>query len=269
MRRQLITLLAGTALAACAVPADAQSLAARIDRAPADASVRFSFDSKPGVCGDGESISVRRDGETVMSHGRSYRTENGRYVSSDRPCEEGPVRVELTRSAGAITDARIRVGGTPRSVDVDLGTVPAEAAVEYMLDENTLRRVPARRGADQFVFAVTLSEAEAWPDLLRIARDQQMPEGVRTSAIFWVAQVAGERATEGLTSVIGDNSDELEIRKQAIFALSQIREASSVDALIEVARTSREPEIRKSAIFWLGQSKDPRVLAFFEQVLRG
>jgi HEAT repeat protein len=37
--------------------------------------------------------------------------------------------------------------------------------------------------------------------------------------------------------------------------------------LIEVARTNHNPQVRKKAIFWLGQSKDPRALAFFEDVL--
>jgi hypothetical protein len=27
--------------------------------------------------------------------------------------------------------------------------------------------------------------------------------------------------------------------------------------------------VRKQAMFWLGQSRDPRALAFFEEVLRG
>jgi len=41
-----------------------------------------------------------------------------------------------------------------------------------------------------------------------------------------------------------------------------------VPMLIDVARTSHDPEVRKQAMFWLGQSKDPRAVAFFEQVLK-
>ena len=83
------------------------------------------------------------------------------------------------------------------------------------------------------------------------------------------AQAAGERATEGLVSLIGDDSDEMEVRKQAVFALSQIRSDDTLDALMDIARTNAEPELRRNAMFWLGQTDDPRVIAFFEEILRG
>ena len=267
-RASAVTLLAGAAFLADATPGAAQGLAARVAAAPADATVRFTFDAKPGVCGDGESISMLRDGAIIMSHGRSWRVENGRYVSQDGACEEGPVRIDLTKSGGAITDARVAVGGTVQPIDIDLGRIDAGAAVEFLLADNTLD-ASARRPAERLVFAATLADAESWPSLLRVARNQRLGDDARKSAIFWLSQVAGERATEGLTSVIGNDTDEMEIRKQAVFALSQVKGEASIDALIDVARTSREPEIRKQAIFWLGQSKDPRVLAFFEEVIRG
>jgi len=58
-----------------------------------------------------------------------------------------------------------------------------------------------------------------------------------------------------------------EIRKKAVFALSQLPKDEGVPKLIEVARSHRDAAVRKQAIFWLGQSRDPRALAFFEQVL--
>lgn len=256
-------LVAGAALLA---PASAQTLAQRV-AAAGDGTVRFSFEAKPGVCGDGESISLVRDGEIVMSQGRTYRMRDGRVVSQGGDCVEGPVDVDLTRSGGVVTDARVAVGGR-RPVAADIGAVSPADAVAFMLSDGVLREA-AGRAAGKLVFGATLANTESWPELLRIARDLSLPERPRRDAIFWLAQVAGDRAAEGLTSVIGNGSDELEVRKQAIFALSQIRGEASVDALINVARTSREPEIRKNAIFWLGQSKDPRALAFFEEVLRG
>lgn len=41
----------------------------------------------------------------------------------------------------------------------------------------------------------------------------------------------------------------------------------SVPALIKIARTNRDPEIRKKAMFWLSQSRDPRALDLFEELL--
>jgi HEAT repeat protein len=75
-------------------------------------------------------------------------------------------------------------------------------------------------------------------------------------------------ATRGLDSIMRDRGGELEVRKQAVFALSQRPRDEGVPALIRIARTSREPEIVRTALFWLGQSDDPRALALFEEILR-
>jgi HEAT repeat protein len=88
---------------------------------------------------------------------------------------------------------------------------------------------------------------------------------VRGNALFWVAQRAGDRAVGTITQALDD--PETEIRKKAVFALSQLPKDEGVPKLIEVARSHRDAAVRKQAIFWLGQSRDPRALAFFEQVL--
>ena len=101
--------------------------------------------------------------------------------------------------------------------------------------------------------------------LIEVARDSNSPQEVRKQAIFWLGQAAGDKATEGLKDLMND--DDTEVKKQAVFALSQMRSDKSVDALIDVAKNSKDREVRKSALFWLGQSKDPRVLALFEEIL--
>jgi hypothetical protein len=260
MRNRLITLLAGATLLAPATAA-AQSLAARVNAAPADATVRFTFDSRPGVCGNGENIRVRsRSGDGV--------TISGSRSDWLRDCTEGPVQMEIRRTAGQITNARARVGVEPGTGGVDLGVVEPAVAVEFLLSADVLRAAQGR-AADRMVFAATLADAESWPGLLRVARMQDLTAGARKSAVFWLAQAAGDKATEGLRSIVGDDSDELDVRKQAVFALSQIRSDDTIDALIEIARTNAEPELRKNAMFWLGQSGSPRAIAFFEEILRG
>ncbi len=58
-----------------------------------------------------------------------------------------------------------------------------------------------------------------------------------------------------------------EVKKKAVFALSQIPGGEGVPDLIRVAQENKSREVRKQAMFWLGQSKDPRALAFFEKIL--
>ena len=82
----------------------------------------------------------------------------------------------------------------------------------------------------------------------------------------WLAQTASQRASAGIESALEDDPD-VDVKKQAVFALSQLPADEGVPQLIRVARTNRAREVRKQAMFWLGQSEDPRALAFFEEVL--
>ena len=64
-----------------------------------------------------------------------------------------------------------------------------------------------------------------------------------------------------------DNDPDTEVKKKAVFALSQMPKEEAVPKLMEVARTNRNPEVRKQAMYWLGQSHDPRAVKFFEEIL--
>jgi HEAT repeat protein len=90
---------------------------------------------------------------------------------------------------------------------------------------------------------------------------------VRSEALFWMARRAGARTAETITEAIERDPD-TEVKKKAVFALSQMPKDQGVPLLIQVARTNTNPVVRKQAMFWLGQSKDPRAVDFFEQVLK-
>jgi HEAT repeat protein len=106
---------------------------------------------------------------------------------------------------------------------------------------------------------------EALDVLMGMARRDGDGE-VRGQALFWLAQKAADKAVETIQNAIRDDPDE-EVKKKAVFALSQLQGGEGVTELIRVARTNRNPEVRKQAIFWLGQSRDPRALAFIEEIL--
>lgn len=88
----------------------------------------------------------------------------------------------------------------------------------------------------------------------------------RSQSLFWLAQRAGQRAVGAIASAIDDDPD-TEVKKKAVFALSQLPPDDGVPRLITVARSHSNPAVRKQAFFWLGQSKDPRALAFITEVL--
>lgn len=123
----------------------------------------------------------------------------------------------------------------------------------------------SRRVTNNAVMALALhADPQATDRLLALARTGRSAE-IRGTALFWVAQRAGDKAVGTIAQALED--PETEVRKKAVFALSQLPKDEGVPKLIEVARTHRDAVVRKQAMFWLGQSRDPRALAFFEQIL--
>ena len=177
------------------------------------------------------------------------------------------MRVAIDMADGKPLALRAYVGGRWRAgTDItDLGTVSAKDAVDYLLDD--LARADGKV-AGQAIFPATIADSvTVWPRLLTLAKDDSRTKSVRTQAVFWVSQAAGEKATAGLVDVVGDAAADQDVRLQAVFALSQRPKNEGIPALLDVAKGSKDPKIRKQAIFWLGQSGDPRAVAYFESVL--
>jgi len=91
---------------------------------------------------------------------------------------------------------------------------------------------------------------------------------VRGQALFWLAQKASQKTAQDAISAAIANDPETEVKKKAVFALTQMPKGEGVPLLIQVARTNQNAAVRKQAMFWLGQSKDPRALAYFEEILK-
>jgi HEAT repeat protein len=119
---------------------------------------------------------------------------------------------------------------------------------------------------EHLTFVLTLTGEPGVTTLLDLAKHDQS-SGVRSQALFWLGQKAGQRATAALGDAVNNDPDS-EVRKRAVFAISQLPKDQSVPKLIELAKTHRDPEVRKQAMFWLGQTGDERAVAFFESVLR-
>lgn len=318
---------------ASAAQAGAQDVGARV-RQVGNGTVRLTFASQPGVCGDGETF-VSTRGMSDEGHGRTiFRESRGginvttgssRWVE-ERNCEEGPLRVALEVSNGQVVDVDTYVGKDWPAGQPVLN-VGARSAVAYLLqvaessnsragkralvpvvladsvqpaadllriakkqsvpretrksaifwagqigDENIGREIATliRDGDEDVAKSATFALSQQKNDesvraLLTAARDRGLATEVRKSAVFWIGQIASDRATEGLSDLVTDENTE--VRKSAVFALSQMKTEKSMDALITLARTSKDREVRKSALFWLGQSNDPRALALFEEIL--
>jgi len=129
------------------------------------------------------------------------------------------------------------------------------------------RRVHDNDLREKVIFAFNICEdPEAVQEIIRIAKTET-DEGVQKQAIFWLGQKASEAAVETLKEMVNTSLENTEIKKSAVFALSQLPDDRSVPLLMDLARTHKNPEIRKNAIFWLGESGDTRAVAFFEEIL--
>lgn len=269
-RRAALAALATVALGAPIRQAVAQDIAARV-AAVRNGSVQLLFSAREGVCGDGRSF-VRIGSNTYV----------GNWNGGERTeyCAPGPVRVVARVRDGVVDELRHYVGPVPtRDNDVtDLGTVPAPAAARWLMD--VAKRSPSRAATKAIVPAMLADSAIIWRDLLAIARDTDTrSRDVRREAALWLSHYAsaatsgrkpGELDFEtgvGATGDHGKDGDEVEAKKAAVFALSQLRDNTGVPQLVTVARTNKDPEVRRSALFWLGQSGDPRGLQLFEEVL--
>jgi len=120
---------------------------------------------------------------------------------------------------------------------------------------------------EQAIFAVSQNEEHqrAFDELVRLARQDARHE-VREQSLFWLAQEAGHKAAGTITDAI-ENDPDTDVKKKAVFALSEMPQEESVPLLIEQARKNHNPVVRKEAIFWLGQSGDPRALDFIAAIL--
>lgn len=247
MRRTLHALLVFSALPAAA---GAQTLAQRVE-AVGSGTVRLSFAARPGVCGDGL--------HSIRVHDSNDEWEDD--------CEPQPVRVALQVHDHRVTEVRSYVGGRwrPAISAADLGTVRPQDAAAYFI---SLAERPGDVSGDPLLPATMADSSTIWPELLRLARSPAVPQETRRQAVFWLGEAAGAAAARTLDSIAGDSASDREVRKQAVFALSQRSDNEGVPALLRIARDNPDRELRKTALFWLGQSEDPRALALFEEILR-
>lgn len=247
MRHVVLSVLLPALLSASA---HGQKLEQRIRRAETG-TVHLSFPARAGVCGHGwSSVGMRQESDEWQDD-----------------CETQPVRVALRMWDHQVVGIRTYVGGRwrPGAYAIDLGMVRPQDAAAYFI-------ALAARGVDlvgdPLLPATMADSVTIWPALLRLARTRSLPEDRRRTAIFWLGQAAGSAAGQALDSIAGDARGDREVRKQAVFVLSQRSPDQGVPALIRIARSNPDPELRKTAIFWLGQSGDSRALDLFEEILR-
>ena len=227
----------------------AQSLDDRVG-AVKDGSVQMTFASRPDACGDGDD---------VLGLGRLitvYPSMQG-HGWSNANCTFGPARVVITKRDGELTAVRTYIGGVRRSTSgaIDLGVVPARAAASYFLD---LASTANRRVATSAIMAAAVADSvDIWRQLLALARNENRPSDVRSSALYWMSGVAPAEAVAPLAVLARSGAESRTLREGVVMTLGQLRDGVGVPTLIELTRDG-ERWLRDRAIFWLGNAHDDR-----------
>jgi len=238
----------------------AQSLSDRVTAS--DGIVQVIYPTLPSVCGDGQGVIANVLGRSNYYSGNAQYSGRGSWW--DRPCVRGPARVVVSIVGRQVARLRSYVGPVPNeSPDTRTITTSASDAAAWLGD---LAAHGSGRVASDALLPLVIADAPApWPLLLRIARDDDRPRDVRRAALTWLANGVNDHL--GIADA-HDDSDDDEMRTQAVFVLSQRPKGESVPELIELARSGKHPAARRSAIFWLGQTGDPRAVDVFAELLR-
>jgi len=258
VRDRAVAALAGCV--ALAGGARAQSVA---DRTTAtDGTVQVIFPSRPNVCGDGRTYIRNAFGND--SYVGSDMPPNQRDGWRTLPCTRGPVRAVATVIDHQVTRIRSYVGPVP-SPRPDVRTIEVGAAEAAAWLGELASRGSQRPASDAMLPLIVADAPPPWHLLLQVARDTDRPRAVRGSALLWLSNAVTEHL--GIARADGRESDDDEMRTQAVFVLAQRPRSESVPELIELARTSPRPAARRAAIFWLGQSGDPRAADVYAELL--
>lgn len=243
----------------CAIsPASGQSLAQRV--ASIEGTVQVIYASRAGVCGDGRTTIGNLLGRSTYYTSGATTDDRGNWPR--RECVAGPARVAATVIGGEVTRLRAFVGPIPPS---DFRTINASAAEVRDWLAGVIAGGSSGVASDAMLPLILADGGNPWPALLRVARDETRPLGVRRAALGWLSTGVAEHL--GLTDD-GSDSDDDEMRKQAVFVLSQRPKNESVPELIELARSAKRPAARRMAIFWLGQSGDMRAADVYADLLK-
>ena len=105
------------------------------------------------------------------------------------------------------------------------------------------------------VFLVSQKGGEEAADILMQTAKTDPDQETREQAVFWLGQVRSDRAVTLLEDVLKNSTDK-EIKDKALFALSQHNSDRAGRILRDFAeRESENEELREQAIFWLGQKR--------------
>jgi HEAT repeat protein len=265
-------------------PERAAALAGEILKPDSKAN-RQLFDVRPGVAVDAD----------FKGHHGVTNVVGGTSVSVGSQIETRNLGVFLLHEADGNAIARVEVYNLDRQREYSgyrvywLGRGGNEESLSLL--QSLAASNQPEKVAEHAVFAIAVHDDPRVGGLLKGFVRQSSVTKVRSNAVFWLGQVGGETAF--LSELIRNPSENVEVRKQAAFAIGVSKDQAAlttlqnlygsvaerevkkqiifavsinensdaaVNFLIDTARNDSDREARKQAIFWLGQKAGKRSL---------
>ncbi|MEW6213430.1 MAG: HEAT repeat domain-containing protein [Acidobacteriota bacterium] len=261
---------------------DGPNLAARIDAATRQNANRgrywiaYAFDVRAGLCIDND-----WNGGVISRDGTPCETRNVGLFALREPGTNSIVRVEVYN-----LDRRRQYSGYPVYW---LGRANSNESLDFL--KSLTAQDQDRRAAEHSVMAIAFHDDARVDSILEDLIRSSSNRDTRKTAVFWLGQTPGHHPFLG--ELVRNEQEDVEVRKQAAFAIGVSRdraamsqleslypdvrsrevkkqiifaasinhsESDGVDFLIRTAESDQDRELKKQALFWLGQKAGKRAL---------
>jgi len=187
------------------------------------------------------------DAQTLLLRINGELARSGNAVAAVTVVQAATAASSTSCASDADDDVRTSALNALMQMDAEL----ALPIIKEVLAKKDACNAPLRRKA-MFIVSQLRNTGEKEDILLDIAKTDTDLE-VRKNAVFWLSQVNTDRAVSAIEQVLNTATD-YETRKQAIFALSQNHSPRAGQILRTWAERNDGPvALRADAIFWLGQ----------------
>lgn len=150
------------------------------------------------------------------------------------------------------------------SVVTDLGHLDVSRSLA-LLQSSALSKKSA---SDQRMTVLAVHAGPEAGDMLsRMAADTSSDLEIRKQAVFWMAQLRVKESREQLLTIIRQDPN-AELREHAAFSYAQSNAPDRIDVLIEIIEDNqREFSDRSNALFWLAESESGEGVDYIQKLL--
>jgi len=189
---------------------------------------------------------------SVVSSACDLDSRHANYSAAEEFPAQGEMQIYALIEAGKPQHIRAlspQCQVTSRREVVGLGVVEVEESLAWLKRHVA---APATVSTDALAAIAIHEGPDALHFLIDVANSGPGKE-LRKEAIFWMSQARiAESASELERLMFRDKS--AEVRKHSAFSLSQSNAAGRSDALIRQGREDHNPDVRSQAWFWLAQT---------------